>query len=290
MDKMTAEEKKNNKIGLLTSLGVHAVLLVLFFFLLAWSEPDPPIPQYGIELSFVDSNSKGQVDSEQQQESQQENTEEVQEAIEPEDDVEQATEETPAPTEPEEQPTEVVEETTSAEPVEPETVVTEDPDSPDVVEEEKTEEAEKQQEEPVEQPEKKTEEAKPVQNTTKDEGTSETKQQPTIDSRAIYTGSKGKQNKQSSSGGASLDLSGWIWDFEPEPNDKSDESGKVVFEIIVDNEGEIIGVKTLEKTVSPAVERVYKEAVMDLTFSKTAENRSVAPTSTGKITFIIQAK
>ena len=59
-----------------------------------------------------------------------------------------------------------------------------------------------------------------------------------------------------------MNMSGWIWDFAPDPDDKSDESGKIIFQIIVDEEGEIIKVTTLEKTVSPIVEKKYKDAVM----------------------------
>jgi len=78
MEIIGPEEKKNRRISMMASLGFHAVLLVFFFFLLAWSEPDPPIPQYGIELSFVQSNSTGKVESDQQEQSQQESVEEVQ--------------------------------------------------------------------------------------------------------------------------------------------------------------------------------------------------------------------
>ena len=34
------------------SLGIHGLLLILFLFILAWREPDPPLPEYGIELNF----------------------------------------------------------------------------------------------------------------------------------------------------------------------------------------------------------------------------------------------
>ncbi|MEQ6121304.1 hypothetical protein [Reichenbachiella sp. MALMAid0571] len=290
MEIIDPEEKKNRRISMITSLGFHAFLLILFFFLLAWSEPDPPIPQYGIELSFVQSNSTGKVESDQQEQSQQESVEEVQEAKEPVE--EEPVQETSESSESKEAVEEEVVEETQAEPVEEaEVVETEDINSPDVVEEVK-EETKVVEEKPKEVKEEKkpTENTKEKSETGKENSEEKPTENPTIDSRAIYTGSKGDTNSQSNSGGASLDLSGWIWDFEPEPDDKSDESGKIVFQIIVDSDGEIIGVKTLEKTVSPAVEKIYKDAVMDLTFSKTAQNRSVAATSQGKITFIIQSR
>jgi hypothetical protein len=54
--------------------------------------------------------------------------------------------------------------------------------------------------------------------------------------------------------------------------------------------GEIISVRTLEKTVSPSVERIYKNEVESLTFSPMSSNTTPAPVSTGKITFIIRSK
>ena len=46
------QENKNQNIGLFVSLGVHVLLLLCFYFISAWKEPDPPIPDYGIELNF----------------------------------------------------------------------------------------------------------------------------------------------------------------------------------------------------------------------------------------------
>ncbi len=85
-------------------------------------------------------------------------------------------------------------------------------------------------------------------------------------------------------------MTGWIWDFAPDPKDTSNENGRIVFEIKIDDMGEIISVRTLEKTVSPAVERIYKNEVESLTFSPISSNTSSAPVSTGKITFLIRSK
>ena len=54
--------------------------------------------------------------------------------------------------------------------------------------------------------------------------------------------------------------------------------------------GEVVAIKTLEKTVSPLVAEVYREALAQLTFSKTSSSRVYAPISTGKVTFVIQLK
>ena len=105
-----------------------------------------------------------------------------------------------------------------------------------------------------------------------------------IDTRGLY---KINENREA---GALLELAGWIWDHVPEPQDNTRETGKLVFEIQVDDLGEVVAVETIEKTVSPWVEQIYKEALVKLTFSKTTQDRVYTPISTGKVTFILQAK
>jgi hypothetical protein len=105
-----------------------------------------------------------------------------------------------------------------------------------------------------------------------------------IDERSLYKIYQGKQT------GTLLELPGWMWDAVPHPQDNTDEIGKIVFQITIDELGEIIVVKTLEKTISPLVEKIYKDALTKLTFSKTTNNLAYTPTSTGKVTFILQIK
>jgi len=53
---MEQQETKRNRIAFFTSLGVHLVILLLFLFSMAWRAPDPPLPEFGIELNFGDSD------------------------------------------------------------------------------------------------------------------------------------------------------------------------------------------------------------------------------------------
>jgi periplasmic protein TonB len=106
----------------------------------------------------------------------------------------------------------------------------------------------------------------------------------TIDERSLYRAHQGKQT------GALLELAGWMWDAAPQPHDNTDAIGKIVFQITIDALGEVIAVKTLEKTVSPLVENIYKEALTKLNFSKTTDHIVYAPTFTGKVTFMLQVK
>jgi periplasmic protein TonB len=133
------------------------------------------------------------------------------------------------------------------------------------------------------QPREKAEQQPPTQIT--ENQPSAPTEEPAIDTRGLYT--SGDNDKRT---GASLEMTGWIWDAVPHPQDDTAEIGKLVFEITIDDTGEIIGIKTLEKTVSPLVEQLYKEEVAKLTFSKTSKELTYAATSTGKITFILQYK
>ena len=280
------EEKKNKRVGMIVSLTVHTLLLLFFAFLIAWQEPDPPLPEYGIELNFgIDESGTGEVQPEtpvkQIENKEETKTEEMQ------------PDESPA----EEPEPEVIDKLA----VEEVTEVFEDDESEDVVQE-KTEtdvvEEKMVKEEPVPaEPEVKAEVNEVVPENDKGEKnvpdtanqgdkTDKTGDQGdehgVIDARALY-------GKPGGGGGSSLELAGWIWDFKPKPNDTSNEVGRIVFEIKIDEQGEIISIKTLEKTVSPSIEKIYKTEVEKLTFSKT-DNLPPAPISTGKITFIIKSK
>src|SRR5688572_9899456 len=274
-------EKKNKRTALLYTTIIQVVLFVVLFFIVAWRAPDPPLPEYGIVLNFgTDDQGGGDVQPEtpvgnkgQQEE------------------------------EPEERKPEVQEET------------------PKVEEKEKKEDEVKPVEKPVEKPEeKKVEpkvEKKPVEEKPKvnpDAVYKPKAQQATSDNKATdtkagnpgnhgddagKTGDKGSpQGKLDAdalygkpgggAGGSSLELSGWIWDDKPNPNVPNNESGRLVFEIKVDANGDIVKITTLERSVSTETEQICRRSVEKLTFSKTGSN--VPEISTGKITFLVRAK
>ncbi|MDN5203067.1 hypothetical protein QQ008_16885 [Fulvivirgaceae bacterium BMA10] len=292
---MTGQEKKNSKTGLIVSLTIHGALLLLFIFLLAWRPPNPPLPEYGIEINFgLDDAGTGEiqpevppVETKSIEEPQPEESSVTEEVV--EEEVVEETVEEPV----EEVVEEVVTETPVVQPkedpvVEEKKKVEPQPKKIEKVEEKKPEPVKK---EPVKEVKKdggndgqgKSDTAKEKshgdkENTTGDQG----KKEGTLDSRTLY-GNQGGGN------GPRLDLPGWRWDRLPDPNDNSNEGGRIVFQIKVDDEGEIVSVITLEKTVSPAIERIYKQEVERLTFSPTSNARPPA-ISTGKITFIIKSQ
>ncbi len=295
------KEKKNQRFGIAISVVSHVVVFLLFLFIVAWRAPDPPLPEIGIELNFgLDEAGTGEEQPEPfttpaESDTQEEATEGGMEEI-PEEVVED-------PTEPVTDPVEAVDAPTD----EVETPVTTTQDSPDVVKDTPVQPEAKKEE--VKEPEEKKEEVpkpqtpvlypdnkagaggkdgdsnnSPNANQGDKDGAIGDQGDPegTVDSRALYGTSGG-------GGGSTLNMSGWMWDTSPKPKDTSSESGKLVFQVVIDDKGNIVKVITKESSVSPSLEKVYKDEVMRLTFSKTAGS-SVASSSTGTITFVIKAR
>src|SRR5688572_5073360 len=53
---MEEKETKRKRIAFVTSAGIHGIILLLFLFSMAWRAPNPPLPEFGIELNFGDSD------------------------------------------------------------------------------------------------------------------------------------------------------------------------------------------------------------------------------------------
>ncbi len=274
-----SRERKNKTVALFTSLGIHLAVLLSFLFMMAWRAPNPPLPEYGIELNFgLDDQGAGDIQPE----------------------TPASSEEVPA----EEPPTDE----TSTEPVEekeeeskPVEEIVEQPvskeESPVVVKETKKEIVVKPVKEDAKKEDKKevkVADTKPSEdkgnpklanqgddkNKVGDKGSEE----GSLDAKALY----GKQG--GGGGGVGLDLAGWNWDEIPKPNIPNNElNGKIIFEIKVDENGEIISYKVLEKTLSIEAEKACKEAIEKLTFSKKS-GAAVPDVSTGKISFVVRTQ
>lgn len=297
---MSSQREKNNKvIAAATTIGMYAILFLVFFFAVAWRAPYPPLPGGGgIELNFgLDDVGFGDVQpdipvgTEQPQPKQEEAPQQEQPQVE------------------EKQP----EKTEEAD------VVSTDEESPVTVkkkeDEPKKKEVKPEPVKPVENPVKEKETPKkeetpktvynPNSNTTTGKdggkegkpgnhgdnpGTTGDKGSPqgSLDAKALY-GKPGSGGDGSGSGrGPGLDLAGWTWDNVPDPVIPATETGgRLVFEIKVDADGEIISIKTLERSVSLETEKACRKEVERLTFSKTGAN--VPTISTGKITFVVRS-
>jgi len=284
-------------MGWIVSASIHVVIILLFFLINAWTAPDPPLPEYGIELNFgLEESGSGfdQPIAEPTPPTEEDQGEPEEQVVEEQEEV---VEEQPEPEPVEQAPAEELPDSQQ----EDSPVETEPAEETMPVEETLEEEAAEQEPQPVSEPqeepvkeEPKVEEQKVDTNAlypgsssqgSKDNAAGDAGDpEGNVDSRALY----GKQG--GGGGGPSLDLAGWRWDYIPNPDDRSQENGRIVFEIKVDDNGEVIGVRTIEKTVSPAVEQLYRREVEKLTFSPTSDNTLPAPISTGKITFIIRSE
>lgn len=78
----------------------------------------------------------------------------------------------------------------------------------------------------------------------------------TLDGKSMM-GTPGKGG----SGATLSGFSGWKKGKLSLPNDSSDETGKIVFKIKVDDQGNVISITAIEKTVSPSVVEFYKRQI-----------------------------
>jgi protein TonB len=279
---MEEVERKNRLIAGISTIGIHVVLLVVLFFAVGWRAPNPPYPSYGIELNFgLDNEGSGDVQPETPVGST------------PEQKTEQSQ------TEPQKQ--EAKQESQESKPVVDEQLTAKDETAVAVKDTKK--------EKIVEKPAEKTPEKNP-QETTKPGAVYKPNADSKTDAKSGQPGSHGddvnktgdKGNPQGTlrsdalygqpgggGGGSSLSLDGWFWDEVPNVKAPSSESsGRVVFEIVVNAEGEIISIKTLERSLSLEMENSCRREIEKLTFSKTGIN--VPAKSTGKITFVVLSK
>ena len=303
---MSDQEKKDKRFSMIISGIIHASLIALFFVLVAWKEPYPPIPEYGIELNFG-LQEKGSGNTERETKAQIEDTEneevtdakeevelierEVVEEVEPEP-TEEVTEPKPKLVQVEEMQGEVVE-------------VIESPlttaESEVAVEETKVEKEVKKQvvTPPVEE---KKEEVKPKE-----------KPKPVINNKALMKGKKtdsdktnpssnnqgdpeDKKNTDSKSpvgadfGGVSYSLDGWKWQRPPVEKDDSQIDGVVKFSIDVDDRGDVLRVSVIPGTTisDNTIVEFYKKQVKKLHFVQLDPSKAPAAISKGEVTFVIK--
>jgi len=285
MERYLPKEKENRKIGAGISIGVHLIVLLLFIFLAAWRAPYPPNPGIpGVELNFgIADAGMGEVQSETKTNNTEEAKSEEVASVEP--NVEEvAVQNTPKVEV--EKTAEVKEEAIQTAPLESPHTVPDQSDLSTKTAKEDTKVAEKSQ--PQEQHNASTgtkgkEGEKNIagsdgdKNVPGDQGNSKGK----LDARAYY-GNEGTGG----GGGPKLDMAGWIWDDKPDKVDPSPETGYVVFEFKVDDYGNIEWVKTKEVTVSPSVEKFYKQQLEKITFSRTGSHVS---NYIGRVRFEVKA-
>jgi outer membrane biosynthesis protein TonB len=283
-------DKKSKRVGLIATLTFHGVIALILILLVAWKAPNPPLPEYGIEinLGFADSGTGN---------------------IQPQPEVgnEGLSEETAAQPE-QTQPEEQSEEETPTTPQEE--IVTNESNPVSVKEENKEIKEEVKKETPKEIKPTPKEEKKVVKeeavytpkettdNTTQqkkgenlsqgnDKNATGDKGQPTgtLDPNASFSGLQGGG---AGGNGTGLDLAGWTWDRKPNPKIPENESGRLIFEIEVDEDGQITKLVAIERGLSAQAEKICRDEILKLTFTPTGANVPIV--SKGKITFIVKAQ
>ena len=324
---MSDQEKKDKKFSMIMTAGIHVGILLLLIFLVAWSPPDPPTPEYGIELNFG-FQEEGGGDVEKESEAQAEDTEEVTppdaeveaEQVEAEQEVD-LVEPDPKPVEVKEEATPVPVKTEQVEKEAPAEEVIEKPivtpvESEVKVEEKKEEVVEEKKEEVV--PPKKVEEEKKAEVKPQPQP----KPKPTLDNRALmggkktntdskeatsnnqgkYPEKKGNQgdpegNKETNGTnpggediGVSYSLDGWKWERPPTDKDDSQIDGIIKFAIDVDDRGKVLTVSVVPGTTisDNTIVEFYKKQVLKLSFRQTDTSKAPAPISKGEVTFVIK--
>ncbi|MBS1556005.1 MAG: cell envelope integrity protein TolA [Bacteroidetes bacterium] len=281
---MAASEKKNKRIAAVTSIGIHSALLILFLFLMAWRQPNPPdkykLPGVEINLGFVDEGS-GEVQPN-----------------------EQPGTENPVPEEQTEQtipqPEEKVEEQ------QPEEQVVSKEESHVVVKEQKKEPV---KEKPIEKPvDSKPKETKPIEEKkTEPTKPAESKQGKNVPSQGDdkgKTGDKGNPDGKPDAkalypepggggggDGAKLEMDGWVWATQPEKptNLPDNEPGIVEFEIECDANGDIFRIVPKKKGLSPTAENLLKLAIQKGSLLRKS-NTPAPPRSKGTVVFVLKTQ
>ncbi len=292
---MKPEEKQNRNRALIASIVVHSVLLLLLIIAVAWRAPNPPHPEYGIEINFGTSEvGSGAVQPESTPsttDQELKSTEqEEQEAAQSQEQTEQKNaEQATSKTEPvETESPSKIESPVKAKTSDQEAKVTEP------VKEKTTEQVKKEEAQPktdskaeekikTEQTQGKDKESNTTsQGDNKDKVGDKGKEEGTLDAKAVY-------GQQGGGGGSSLELAGWEWDKLPKPQTTKSETGRIVFEIKVDDQGELISYRILERGVSIEAERACIAEIEKLSFIKKS-GAMVPAVSTGKITFVFRAQ
>lgn len=307
---MTAQQEiQNKRVAGFSTAGIFAVLFVLMFYIIIWSPGNPPAFEggSGIELNFGTADAgfgdvqpteqvgdnAAQDEAPAQSEAQSTPSQEQPEANTPQ--------QTPVKTD------EAIQDIKSEE----ESPVKVTPAKEAVKEPAKVKEAPKKEEPKKVEPKKEEPKVNPA--TTFNGGkTATANQKATGDGKTGAAGNHGDQkgatgdqgNPQGKldadalygnpgkggpgpggEGGVGLEMSGWNWDSKPEaPALKDNDSGFVIFEITIDDQGDIIGTRVIERTLSSEAVKLCEDKLRAVSFRRTA-NTAAPAQSKGRVRF-----
>lgn len=287
------KEQNDKRVAIVVSVGLHAFLLIAFLLLMAWRAPNPPHPEFGIELNFgMDQEGGGEIQPETSPGA-------VAEEEKPEE------QETPQETQPQE---EVKEQESAKENVES---ITSKEENPVVVKEEKKETPKEVVKETVTEAKPKVTPKEEKKEANKEtvfvaDKTTNKKGDPTTSegNDPGKQGDKGKQTEevnkstiydgiQGGGGGGdgfALSMPGWVFAEDPQKPKLPDNSeGSYEFEIMCDDRGDITGVKILKIGLSPQAAEILRQEIFNNSLRQTSEGKP-PETSKGKVVFIVKSK
>ena len=317
---MSEQEKKDKRFSIVVSAIIHSSLVALFLILVAWRPPDPPIPEYGIELNlgFQEAGSGDtertaetlvedtEQDTPPDAENETENNESDEAQEEPEEEVVEETKPVTPPVEQVKEEAKPVEQTVKEAVKTPEkTEVKVEEKTPPVTEAKKEKTSPPKEEKKVEEKPKEVPKPKPVvdnralmggkKSNTDNKDNSSNNQGTQTDTRGNMGDPEGKKNaKGTNPGGADLGVSysldGWKWQSPPTQKDNSQIEGIIKFSIKVDDRGKVIEVNSIQGTTisDNKIVQFYKEQVLGLRFIQTDPTKTPALQSKGEVVFRIK--
>lgn len=292
------QENKNKRIAALSTAGIQVLVVFLLFVIIAWRAPNPPLPEYGIELNFgLDTEGSGDVQPE---------TPVGNEGNQPEQSVQEEVQEQPEVKE------EVIKENTPpADIKEVEEKPVSKVESPAVVKEKEPEKPAEKPKEKVEekkvekQPEVKKEQPKAVYKPSDDQATAEKEgnKEGTPGSHGDdkdKTGDKGSPEGkldakalygQQGGGGGGVSMSGFNgfdWPKVQTPTLPDEAYGVYEFIVKVDAEGTVVKVTPVQRGLSLDAQQRLKDMIQQLEFIPKGAN--LPAESEGRITFKVVSK
>ena len=309
---MKKESNRIEKKSILITVVIQSVLIFGLFFAIAWKEPNPPIPQYGLELGFELFNDTEKVSTNQRGESPTEDDQIFQENLDDNEiggeklieskEIFESSEELQNDIINAEETDQIISSSETMVQSEVETAAIPDELAQVVEDAEKMPKAEEEVESKDSAPKNMLNKANVIsQKSPLTDSLSESKdklnradlekgtsnQNDKIDDRALYKTNSG--SKKGTNEGPELQISGWTWGTQkPRPMDTSDEIvGKVICNIRVDSDG-YISAQLDSYTTPSSVAIAYKNSLDGLQLE--VKDEGVTLGSMGKVIFILKPK
>ncbi len=285
-------EVKSKRIGWTVTIVVHAIILLFFWWYNVWPFNPPALPDYGTEINFGISD-VGSGDVQNTNPPSDENTENNEEAAASAASAQSAAESAESETE---EDADINEAAETAENDDSDVSASETNESQTSSESQSTSEQETEAETDNDAD---TESDNPKDSNSDSEATNDNEsdgaQQNNNGDDANETGDKGQEDgkindkdiyhgQAGGGGGTGAHITGWIADGRTKECEKSAETGKIIFKIKIDEDGEMVSVKVIESTVSAATVSCYQDQIEQLSFTPKDSNDDPAEFSEGTYT------